>query len=611
MKWFRNLHVRSKLILSFTTIIVVVVLLAGVAGVAINRIDESYTYLLEYPQKRLEYLLALDKNCADMRRITTTISLNIGDNDTINNYWAQFEQAYGQAIENMGEYIANGESDVLQNPDVLADINEVMRGMTQQLAAYRAQVEKALGFALQNNFVDANATFLNGAPIISGLASQTGELVAMARDYTQSVSGGNTRDKDSATLLFIALAVLIFLMAVTIEVTVSRLISRPLIFYAKTILSIGTTGNLRMDAGANAQHLSYAERSDEIGDIANGIGKMIDMLNDKVRTLETVADSDLAIAIEQLSPEDIISNSLHKMVDNLNKMFTEMNGASYQVSTGAEQIASGAQMLAQGSTEQAGAVEELAKAISVVVDKARQNAEMADRATKLAVSVRNSAEKGSAQMVDMTQAVMEINEASYSINKVIKVIDDIAFQTNILALNAAVEAARAGQHGKGFAVVAEEVRNLAAKSSEAAQNTAALIADSLKKAEYGSHIVQETATSLYEIVNGIGENARIVNEIAKSSKEQSDSVSLINTNIDQVTAVVQRNSATAEQSAAAAEEMSSQANLLRSYIARFKLASDSHMREPQTGTYAMRAADLGDFSYIPSDFEEQDFFGKY
>jgi len=610
MKWFRNLHVKLKLAFSFTVVIVFVIALAAVAGVAIDRIDESYTYLLEYPQSRLEYLLALDKNCADMRRSTTAVVLNIGDNDTIKSFWNQFELAYGQAVGNINSYVSNNEADKVREADVLKSSNETVREMLTQLLEYREKAEKALGFALQNDFKAANDTFLAGAPIIAGLVTQTGELVSSAGKYTDSVSESNTRDKNFAVLLFFAITAVILILTLIIEILIARLISRPLGFYAKTILSIGTTGNLQMDDETNAKHIAYTELRDEVGDIAVGIEKMIQMLRDKVRTLETVADSDLTIAIEQLSTDDIISNSLRKMVDNLQKIFVEMNGAAYQVSTGAEHIAVGAQTLAQGSAEQAGAVEELAKAIGLVADKSRRNAEMAGKATKLAVSVRNSAETGSARMVDMTQAVMEINEASYSINKVIKVIDDIAFQTNILALNAAVEAARAGQHGKGFAVVAEEVRSLAAKSSEAAKNTAALISDSLKKAEYGSHIVQETAASLYEIVDGIGENVRIVGEIARSSKEQSDSVSLIDSNIDQVRAVVQRNSATAEQSAAAAEEMSSQANLLRSHIARFKLAPDSHIKS-QAGAPVLREADLNDFSYAHGDFAGQDYFGKY
>ena len=191
---------------------------------------------------------------------------------------------------------------------------------------------------------------------------------------------------------------------------------------------------------------------------------------------------------------------------------------------------------------------------------------MAGAAADLATTIKGNAEKGSRQMDEMMTAVNEINDASGQISKVIKVIDDIAFQTNILALNAAVEAARAGQHGKGFAVVAEEVRNLAAKSAEAAKDTGSLIENSIDKANLGVRIAGETASSLTEIVSGINESSRLISDIAKSSEDQSMGITHINTGIDQLAHVVQQNSAIAEESAAASAEMSSQANALKELI---------------------------------------------
>ncbi|MCL2070877.1 MAG: methyl-accepting chemotaxis protein [Oscillospiraceae bacterium] len=243
---------------------------------------------------------------------------------------------------------------------------------------------------------------------------------------------------------------------------------------------------------------------------------------------------------------------------------------SEQFAKTSQEIANSSQAIAQGSTEQAVAVGELSSTIQEIESKTKANAEMADSAAKLSSDIKSKAEKGSRQMDELMSAVQDINEASGQIEKVIKVIDDIAFQTNILALNAAVEAARAGSAGKGFAVVAEEVRNLASKSAEAASNTGELIEDSISKSNLGMSLATETTRSLKEIVDGINHNAEIISQIAQSSEEQAVSIRGIKSGVEQVADVVQQNSATSEQSAAASAEMSREVLHLESLLVNFK-----------------------------------------
>jgi methyl-accepting chemotaxis protein len=381
----------------------------------------------------------------------------------------------------------------------------------------------------------------------------------------------NTESAQTTALLVIIITIVVLAAATFIAVYIANHISKPLKTINRYMMRAGTTGDLSLRPENIKLIEELKHRKDEIAELSEGAAAFVGHVIDVTNKLEIIAGGDLTIDIKLLSEEDMMGKSLKHVADSLNGMFVDINSASEQVSIGARQIADGAQSLAQGTTQQAATIQQLSASTSEIAEKTKANAGMANKAAALANTIKGSAEKGSQQMNEMMSAVNEINQASQSISKVIKVIDDIAFQTNILALNAAVEAARAGQHGKGFAVVADEVRNLASKSAAAAKDTGDLISNSMLKAEQGARIATETSASLQEIVSGINESNVIISEIASSSETQTAGITQIHNSIDQVAQVIQQNSATAEESAAASEELSGQSDMLEELISQFKL----------------------------------------
>ncbi len=265
-----------------------------------------------------------------------------------------------------------------------------------------------------------------------------------------------------------------------------------------------------------------------------------------------------------------ISSSVNKFSVSISQTLSQINAASDEVARGSVQVADGSQALAQGASEQAASIHELSEFVNDITVNLQQTAKDAEQAKQIAAGSSAASAQGQHQMQKMVEAMDKIGHTSNEIGKIIKNIDDIAFQTNILALNAAVEAARAGEAGKGFAVVAEEVRSLAGKSAESAQSTSALIANSMEAIQNGSKIVAETAKALNNIIEGSEKSAEVIQHIADASIKQEVSIQQVSTSLSQVSDVIQLNSATAEESAAVSEEMSSQAQMLKELIGRFK-----------------------------------------
>lgn len=302
-----------------------------------------------------------------------------------------------------------------------------------------------------------------------------------------------------------------------------------------------------------------------------------DRLTKPLQALENgtkkMATGDFSETISISTSDEIgsLAKAFNHLQDNMNIVLSQISNASDQVAAGSNQLSASSISLSQGATEQASTIQELTALLSEISSQTNQNAKNADNANQLTDQAKLNASAGNQQMQEMLLAMNNINTSSKDIHKIIKVIDSIAFQTNILALNAAVEAAKAGSRGKSFAVVAEEVRNLAARSAAAVKDSAEMIESSIRTVNDGTSIANKTAKALEEISSNVASVSSLVNQISIASREQSQQVEQINYGINQLSSVVQNTSATSEETASASEELAEQADSLNKEIRKFTL----------------------------------------
>ena len=379
-------------------------------------------------------------------------------------------------------------------------------------------------------------------------------------------------DADSLTFqLIIIAAISCLLLALLTFLLIHKLVVTPIKKLDKAAQSIADGDlNTKVDYHSNDE---FGALSDNFGRTADQIHNYTEYINEITSVLNEIANGNLAfeLTLDYVGEFNKVKAALENISASLNDTITQIDDAAQQVSSGSSHLSDGAQNLSKGATQQAAAVEQLSATISSLAEQIHHSADTARGVSKNVNDTADGVAQSNERMKQLINSMTEINNRSMQIDKVIKIIDDIAFQTNILALNAAVEAARAGEAGKGFSVVADEVRNLATKSQEAARNTAELISASVAAAKQGSSIADETAKSLLETVENIKAITNDINGLSDVSEEQSVSISQVSEGINQISEVVQNNSATSEETAASSEQLSAQAQLLNRMVEKFKL----------------------------------------
>ncbi len=562
----KNLKIGTRLLLAFGVVLLMLVVVIGFEIYSINEISEQIDSYAIYTLPNSVSVTKLDEFAV---RIQRNMALGLSEKD-IASRDALFSEAQTLGVEFLDElerYKNNQRDNAREKEIILADT------MSREAGAIRREVERLVKEdTLESHEQAIDIMYKDYIPLMDKVSAIFDEFqrTAEIRADQQYVDG-----KEAVSLAYVIMAIsggVTILLTLVLSFTLRKSIVSPVVEIMEVYKEVAQ--------GNKNTVINYRSR-DEIGQMADLIRTANDqeglIIKDLIERLAALSDGDLTRESNVNYPGDfaLLKEYIDSTFDALNSTMGNINRAAQEVSQGSSQVASGAQALASGSAEQASSVEELNSSIVLVANQAAENSENVNEATGFVAKAEKDIEEGNKFMADLSDAMFEIERSSQQISQITKVIEDIAFQTNILALNAAIEAARAGEAGKGFAVVADEVRSLAGKSAEAANQTADLISGSVSNVKSGADITKKTA----EILNEIKESALHISEsfsrIEISSGDQASAIEQIRSGLAQVSNVVQTNAATAEENSATSEEMAAQALALDEEIAKFKLREDN------------------------------------
>ncbi len=560
----KNLSVSKKLIVGFGIVLILMLLSIVFSIKSIDNISQQVELYGQYTLPNNTSIWTIRRDIVSAQRYMARAFAE-KDLKSIESLLAQAAEDGKAALAELNKYASNQ-----RNTDRDEKIREV-KSLMEQAGSIRLQIAELLKSPSEANLQKGYTMFLNQymPPF-----DQTAEIL---REFTDTANERAAQQKINsqnsvrwAWILLISCSVISIVLTILVTIAIRKSILNPVKEIAYVFGEI-SKGNMNSE-------IKYESR-DEMGQMAKLIQKSNQLqgniLSDVIGKFIRISKGDLQISVDLDYPGDfaVLKDTIENTVSTLSHTLKTINNVAEQVSDIAEQAANGAQELAAGSTEQASSVEELSSSITIIAEQAEENSSNVKIATQYVEEACIGINNGNKHMEQLTEAMTNIESASTQIANITKAIEDIAFQTNILALNAAIEAARAGNAGKGFAVVADEVRNLAAKSAEAAKQTAELIQRSTVTVVEGSQITMKTA----QILSDVGDKAMKANDsivkIEKASSEQAVAIEQIMQGLTQVSTVVQTNAATAEENSATSEEMSAQAVVLREEVRKFKLNS--------------------------------------